>query len=121
MALLTQTEKSCAVAVCNDIIRSSGQTANVWRVNAMPENLFGHDDAARTKVLSNIPVEFIPASPEELQQKLDGLANVLPDTDVKTTDLLEIGPERYRVQTADRIVLFGAVTHIVLKLVRHAG
>jgi len=44
---------------------------------------------------------------------------VLPGSELCAEDRLQVGAEVYRVQTVKEERLFGAVTHKVVKLVKH--
>ncbi len=80
------------------LILSSGQTARILRV-VPGERLYGTDDAEYTEI-SVIPLELNETPPEELSGKIDALACVLPDADVRGEDRLGLRqgkPIAYRV------------------------
>ena len=118
MALLSPNEKADAGADVRELILASGQTAVLLRA-AEGERLYGTDDMPYVPVGDPFPLEFIPTPPEDLAQKIDATACVLPGSDVCLEDRLQVGEEVYRVQTVKDERLFGAVTHKVVKLVRH--
>ncbi len=103
-----------------DMIVGFGVLANLYRISDA-ENLFGGDDSEYQLMGGPIPVELNTLSPEDLNQKIDASASVLPGADVTTQDRLQIGDTLYRVQTIDPQNWFGTITHKVLKLVIHHG
>ena len=119
MMLVTDQERQQAQADVRAIILTAGQEASVSR--PVPgERLYGADEAEYAAV-GVIPVECVPTPPEELAQKIDGTAHVLPDADVQPQDRLAIAGITYRVQAIREERWFGAVTHKVLSLVRLHG
>ena len=121
MALLSANEQADAGADVRELILASGQTAVLLRAND-GERLYGTDDMPYAPVGEPFSLEIIPTPPEDLAQKIDAMACVLPDANVCAEDRLQVAAEVYRVQTVKEERLFGAVTHKVVKLVRyHAG
>lgn len=119
MTCVSEAERRQAVADVRDIILAARQQAVVMR--AVPgERLYGSDDA-EFATIGTIPVECIPTPPEELTQKIDGTANVLPEADVQAKDHVTVGGLPYRVQAVREVSWFGVVTHKVLSLVRVHG
>lgn len=119
MSCVSEAEQQLAAADVRAIILSAGQQAVVMR--AVPgERLFGTDEAEYATV-GTIPVECVPTPPEELAQKIDGTANVLPEADVQAQDRLTVDGLPYRVQTVRKERWFGVVTHQVVSLVRVHG
>lgn len=118
MALLSPGEKAEAGADVRELILASGQTAVLLRASD-GERLYGTDDAPYAPVGEPFPLEFVPTPAEELAQKIDATACVLPDADVRPEDRIQMGAETYRVQTVKEERLFGAITHKVIKLVKH--
>jgi hypothetical protein len=120
--LLNDKDKADAVAGAREMILASGQQAILMR-RADGENLYGNDGAEYTQVAPGLsfPIEFIPTPPEDLSQKIDATACVLPELDVRAEDRVQVNGTEYRVQTVVEQNLFGVVTHKVLKLVRHHG
>ena len=119
MSLLSEDEKKAAQDDVKLLILASGQEATLSRKVA-GENLYG-SDAATYQEVCVFPVEFIETPPEELAQKIDATACVLPALDVRAEDHVSSGTEDFRVQTVAEERLFGIVTHKVLKLVRLHG
>ena len=115
MMLVSEAERAQAVADVRAIILAAGQEALVSRP-APGERLYGADDALYTDV-GAIPVECVPTPPEELSQKIDGTAHVLPEADVLAQDRVQMGDVCYRVQAIREERWFGVVTHKVLSLV----
>ncbi len=119
MSLVTESERAQAVADVRAIILAAGQEALVTR--PVPgERLYGADDAEYAPV-GAIPVECVPTPPEELSQKIDGTAHVLPEADVQPQDRLAIAGMTYRVQAIREECWFGVATHKTLSLVRLHG
>ena len=116
--LLNDRERAEAVADVARLILSSGQTARVLRV-VPGERLYGTDDAEYAEV-SVIPLE-LNETPPELSGKIDALACVLPDADVRGEDRLAADRETYRIQSVEEEHFFGTVTHKNLQLVKLNG
>lgn len=119
MSCLSDVERRQAVADVRALILAAGQQAVIMRA-VSGERLYGSDDAEYVTV-GTIPVECVPTPPEELAQKIDGTANVLPEADVLAKDHLTVGGLPYRVQAVRDVNWFGVVTHKVLSLVRFHG
>lgn len=120
MNLLSDLEKAAAAGDVGELILASGQEATLLRAVA-GERLYGSDDAAFAEV-ETFPLEFIETPPEDLNNKIDATACVLPGLDVRSEDRVQNGADLFRVQTEAEERLFGVVTHKVLKLVRiHGG
>ena len=120
MRLLNDREKALAASEIQALILASGQEADLLR-SEPGERLYGSDDASYTKV-GSFPLEFVETPPEELRDRIDATACVLPDLDVRTEDHVLHDGFTFRVQTVEEERLFGVVTHKVLKLVRlHGG
>jgi len=116
---VSETEQRQAVADVRAIILAAGQQAAIMR--AVPgERLYGTDESEFITI-GVIPVECVPTPPEELAQKIDGTANVLPEADVLAKDHLTVGGQPYRVQAVREERWFGVVTHKVISLVRFHG
>ncbi len=118
MALLSPNEKAEAGTDVRDLILASGQTAVLLRASD-GERLYGTDDAPYAPVGDPFPLEFVPTPAEDLAQKIDATACVLPDSDVRPEDRIQVGAETYRMQTVKEERLFGVITHKVIKLVKH--
>ena len=119
MTLLSDPEKIRAAEDVKELILASGQEAVLLR--AVPgERLYGSDDASFAEV-GTFPLEFVETPPEDLNNKIDAVACVLPDVDIRPEDHLRADNEEFRVQTVEEERLFGVVTHKVLKLVRLHG
>lgn len=119
MSCVSEAEQRQAVADVRAIVLAADQQAAVMR--AVPgERLYGSDEAEYATI-GTIPVECVPTPPEELAQKIDGTANVLPEADVLAQDHLTISGLPYRVQAVREERWFGVVTHQVVSLVRMHG
>ncbi len=118
MALLSPNEQAEAGADVRELILASAQTAVLLRATT-GEQLYGTDDAPCAPVGEPFSLEFIPTPAEDLAQKIDATACVLPEADVHPEDRVQVGAEIYRVQTVKEERLFGVVTHKVIRLVKH--
>ncbi len=119
MSLLTDGEKELAAGDVRDLILASGQEADLLR-SEPGERLYGSDDASYV-VIRSFPLEFVQIPPEDLGHKIDAVACVLPEVDVRPEDRVQVNNDTFRVQTVEDERLFGVVTHKVLKLVRLHG
>ena len=119
MNLLTDNEKVSAAEDVQDLILALGQEAVLLR-SQPGERLYGSDDATYEEV-GSFPLEFVETPPEDLNNKIDAVACVLPEMDIRPEDHIRSGADEYRVQTIEDERLFGVVTHKVLKLVRLHG
>lgn len=119
MSLLSDYEKTEAVADVARLITSSGQTVMVQRI-APGERLFSSDDELFNDLVE-IPAEINETPAEDLADTIDATCSVLPDTDVQREDRLVIGGKIYRIQTIEPEYFFGTVTHKSLELVKIHG
>ena len=119
MSLLNDREQALAATDVRQLILASGQEADLLR-SEPGERLYGSDDATYTKI-GSFPLEFVETPPEDLRDRIDATACVLPELDVRPEDRLLHDEVAFRVQTAEEKRLFGVVTHKVLKLVRLHG
>ena len=119
MSLLNDREKALAGGDVRGLILASGQEADLFR-SEPGERLYGSDDASYTKV-GSFPLEFVETPPEDLRDRIDATACVLPDLDVRPEDRVRETGGTFRVQTVEEERLFGVVTHQVLKLIRLHG
>ena len=112
---MSEKERADAVADVAQLILSSGQTAMVQRI-VPGERLYGSDDESYSDV-AEIPLELNEAPPEELSDKIDAVASVLPNADVLGEDRLVSDSGTYRIQSVEDVHFFGVVTHKILQLV----
>lgn len=120
MTLLSDREKQLVAEDVRDLILSSEQTATLLR-SVPGERLYGSDDSSFSEV-ATFPAELIETPPEDLANKIDATACVLPELDIRTEDRFQLGDDTFRVQTIEEERCFGVVTHKVIKLVRlHGG
>ena len=99
------------------MIVSFNQSAQVWRKDPSDEALYGGDDVPYVAAGGPIWIELVTLTPEDISNKIDARASVLPGAGVVEEDRLQIGDVLYRVQTVDPQNHFGVVTHKTLKLV----
>ncbi len=97
------------------LITSSGQAAVLLRKQA-GENLYGTDEGTFAEICT-FPLEINEAPPVDLTKKVDAIASVLPEIDVRVCDRVHFGANEYRVQAVTEESLFGTRTHKVLDLV----
>lgn len=116
---MSDSEKISATADVRELIESCGQEAILLRKQA-GEQLYGSDDESFVEVCS-FRLEFVRTPPEDITNRIDAVASVLPDLDVRSEDRVQIGSGNFRVQTVVEQLLFGVVTHKTLKLVRLHG
>jgi hypothetical protein len=119
MALVTDAERSQIMADVRALILAAEQQALLSRA-VSGERLYGTDEAEYVPI-GELPVECVPTPPEDLAQKIDAKANVLPEANVRTQDRLLIDEVSYRIQAIREERWFGVVTHKVLFLVRLHG
>lgn len=119
MALVTDAERAQTIADVRALILAAEQGALLSRA-VSGERLYGTDEAEYVSV-GELPVECVSTPPEDLAQKIDAKANVLPEADVQTQDRLLIDGVTYRVQAIREERWFGVITHKVLSLVRLHG
>ena len=117
--LLTVRERSQAVTDVARLILASGQIAMVQRM-VPGERLYGSDDTTYSDV-AEIPLELNENPQEELPDKIDAVADVLPDADVLGEDRLVTDSGTYKIQSIEPAHFFGAVTHKILQLVKLHG
>ena len=90
-------------------------------MRAVPgERLYGSDDLSYEAIRTFL-LEFIETPPEDLAQKIDASACVLPELDIRAEDRISVGDDKFRVQAVQPERCFGVVTHQVIKLVRLHG
>lgn len=117
--MLSEYDKICAAREVRELILASGQVAVQQRM-VEGERLYGSDVAVYSD-LGEIALEFIETTPADLESEIDAAACVLPETDIRTEDHLQISGESFRVQTVREERFFGVVTHQTLKLVKLHG
>jgi hypothetical protein len=117
--LMTDRERAQAVDDVARLILASGQIAMVQRM-VPGDRLYGSDDATYSD-LAEIQLELNENPPEELPDKIDAIANVLPDADVLGEDRLVADSGTFKIQSVEPAHFFGAVTHKILHLVKLHG
>jgi len=117
--MLTECERGMMVMDSTELIRMSGETAEIRRVTVSGAGGFAGPHASGEESIATVPIEFHQLSPEELKQiGADGVCSMLPDTDVKEGDVVIYQGSRYVVTDIKRENCFGAVTHLTVKLER---
>ncbi len=119
MSLLTDTDKQAAANDVRALLISSGQEALLFRAGS-GERLYGSDDAAFTE-LGMFKLEFQLTTREDMVNKIDATACVLPEQDVCAQDRIQVGNQTYRVQSVTPEQHFGVTTHKTLRLVEIHG
>jgi hypothetical protein len=115
LRLLSDVEKATAAWDVRELVTSSGQTAALLR-KQMDGNLYGSDEGEFIEVCTFV-LEFVATPPADLAKRVDALACVLPELDVRVEDRVRFEGRDYRVQTVAEQSLFGVMTHKVLELV----
>ena len=102
-----------------ELIRASGESAEIQRPAVAGSGGFAGPHAPNEESVGTAPIEFQQLSPDELKQiGADGLCSMLPDTDVAEGDILIFNEVRYSVSDVKQVNCFGAVSHLVVKLER---
>ena len=102
-----------------ELIRASGESAEILRPAVAGANDFAGPHAPSEESLGTVLIEFQQLSPDELKQiGADGLCSMLPDADVAEGDILVFNEVRYSVSDVKPVNCFGAVSHLVVNLER---
>jgi len=102
-----------------ELIRASGETAELLRQTVSGAGEFAGPHAPSEVSLGIVPLEFQQLSPEELKQiGADGLCSMLPDSGVVEGDILVFNEVRYCVSDVKPVNCFGVISHLVVKLER---
>ena len=117
--VLEFTEKQMITLDVAELIKASGETAELLRTNVVGGDQFaGHHKPVQVSQ-ETVPIEFQQLSPDDLKQLgADGLCSMLSDTDVRENDVLVFEGSRYTVSGIKRVKCFGAVSHLQVKLER---
>ncbi len=99
------------------LIRKAGTSARLLRpVKAGEDSFFGSFESDETEI-GTISIEKKLLEEQDLAEiGADAVADVLPDSGVEESDILEIEGIRYRATDVKPQNFFGAVTHIRLHL-----
>ena len=117
--MLTDGERQMITMDSAELIRMSGETAEIRRAAVAGAGGFAGPHASSEEAIATVPIEFHQLSPEELKQiGADGVCSMLPDTDVKEGDVVIYQDARYIVTDIKRENCFGAVTHLTVRLER---
>ena len=117
--MLESHEKQMIGLDTTELIRASGETAEILRPAVAGAGDFAGPHAPSEESLGIVTIEFQQLSPDELKQiGADGLCSMLPDTDVAEGDILIFNEVRYCVSDVKPVNCFGAVSHMVVKLER---
>ena len=117
--VLETSEKQMITLDVAELIRASGETAEMLRPTFASADDFAGPHAPSEESLGTVPIEFQQLSPDELKQiGADGLCSMLPDADVKEGDILVFEETRYTISDVKPVNCFGAVSHLVVKLER---
>ena len=115
--MLESHEKQMIAIDTAELIRASGETAEILRPSVSGAGDFAGPHASSEELLGTVAIEFQQLSPEELKQiGADGICSMLPDSDVAEGDILVYNGDRYRVTDVKPENCFGAVTHLTVKL-----
>ena len=117
--VLENHEKQMITLDTAELIRASGETAEILRPAVAGAGEFAGPHETNEESLGIVPIEFQQLSPDELKQiGADGLCSMLPDADVAEGDILIFNEVRYSVSDVKPVNCFGAVSHLVVKLER---
>ena len=118
MVLETAEKQMIALNVA-ELIRASGETAELLRPTVVGSGEFAGPHARGEESRGSVPIEFQQLSPDDLKQLgADGLCSMLPDADVTEGNILIFNEVRYCVSDVKPVNCFGAVSHLVIKLER---
>ena len=120
MPLMTDREKRVVERDVADLVHGDGVFCRITRPDvAGGDDFYGPHEPSETVVVESLLVEFIPGTPEGLEQEgADASANVDYDADVQEGDFLVFEEVRYRVTHVDPHTVFGAQSHRRLILER---
>jgi len=117
--MITGTERQMMSLDVAELIRMSGQTAEIMRSEAAGAGGFAGPGESSESVVGVVPIEFQQLTPEELKQiGADGVCSLLPDADVREGDVVVFGNVRFVVTDVRSENCFGAVTHLTVRLER---
>ena len=119
MSILSKYGRVQAASLVEKVVLSDGQEATLFRADPQKQ-LVGSVDASFSEI-GKLPIELATTPSEEIKNSLDATACVLPGTDVRPEDRLQVNNDKYRVQTVKEERLFGIATHLVLALVKLDG
>ncbi len=99
------------------LIRRSGRSATILRPQVAGEDSFYGSHEPTEVEIGTVPIEMKMLSPRDLAEiGADAAASVLPDSDVREQDILEVDGVRYRICEIKPQNCFGAITHLDLHL-----
>ena len=117
--MLESHEKQMIALNTADLIRASGESAELLRPTVLGAGEFAGPHESSEESLGVVPIEFKQLSPDDLKQiGADGMCSILPDADVVEGDILVFAEVRYRISDVKPMNCFGAVSHLIVKLER---
>jgi len=117
--MLDPHEKEMIVLSTAELIRISGEIAEIQHPSIVGAGEFAGPHEASEESLGSVPIEFKQLSPDELKQLgADGICSILPEADVVEGDILIYDEVRYCVCDVKPMNCFGAVSHLIVKLER---
>jgi len=117
--MITESERRMMTSDIAELIRMSGQTAEIRRTETISAGAFAGPSGGEESHVAIVPIEFQHLSPEELKQiGADGICSLLPGADVHEGDVLVFGDVRFVVTDVRLENCFGAVTHSTVRLER---
>ena len=117
--MLEDHEKQMIALDTAELIRASGETAELMRPAVAGAGGFAGPHAPSEESRGSVPLEFQQLSPEKLKQiGADGMCSLLPDTYVAEGDILVFNEVRYRVTDIKPVNCFGVISHLIAKLER---
>jgi len=117
--MLEPHEKEMVALSTAELIRISGEIAEILRPTIEGAGDFSGQHEASEESLGSVPIEFKQLSPDDLKQiGADGMCSMLPDADVIEGDILVYDEVRYRISDIKSMNCFGVVSHLIVKLER---
>jgi len=117
--MITGAERQMMTLDVAELIRMSGQTAEIRRSESVAASGFAGPGESVESVVGTVPIEFQQLTPEELKQiGADGVCSMLPEADVREGNVLVFGDVRFVVTDVRPENCFGAVTHLTVRLER---
>ena len=127
MAILSDAEKTAAVADVREMILAAGQKGHRLVPPSTGERLYGSDEQEYEDA-GEFVYEFVPKPQETLKAMgADAVISVLPEQELEVNDRVtfegagakHLGTDTFKVITVVEERLFGAVTHKTVQLVKH--
>ena len=121
MSLLTEKDKGFVSDNVQVLIENSGQTGTRYTPDPNAENLYGTNEVPYLAG-EEFPLEqqLLPAD-TLTKMSADMVINILPSQLLDPEDRLEINGAMYKVLSVEEQNCFGAISHKMVRLVKHHG